>query len=168
VPALLHLALLAQPLSELLQVVDEDYATRWTALAKTAPLVGLFEARDTTEVLARFARELGQGDRAADGPATALHAWVLVRVEMLLPPPERVAGSSWFGPLLAHDSLDLLALQAMGVDGPVRAPLVDVALRAAAATGATERLLADQLPCGCGPSGGIGALLRYAGQPGAR
>ena len=127
-------------------------------------MVGLLEARDTTEVLARFDRELGQGDRAADGPATALHAWALVRVEMLLPPPERVAGSSWFGPLLAHNSLDLLVLQAMGVDGPVRAPW------------STSPCARPPPPYVCWPTnslwvrptGGIGALLRYAGQPGAR
>jgi hypothetical protein len=40
--------------------------------------------------------------------------------------------------------------------------------RAAAATGATVRLLADQLPSECGPTGGIGAVLRYPGQPGDR
>jgi hypothetical protein len=51
----------------------------------------------------------------------------------------------------------------MGVGVPVRAPLVDVSLRAAAASGAAVRLLANQVPDGCGPSGGIGALLRYAG-----
>jgi hypothetical protein len=59
-------------------------------------------------------------------------------------------------------------LQAMGVAAPARAPLVDVALRAAAASGASVRLLANQLPDGCGPTGGIGALLRYAGQVGDR
>lgn len=56
----------------------------------------------------------------------------------------------------------------MGVGAPARAPLVDVALRAAAASGASARLLANQLPDGCGPTGGIGALLRYAGQVGDR
>ena len=62
----------------------------------------------------------------------------------------------------------LQQLQAMGVGAPARAPLVDVALRAAAASGASVRLLANQLPHGCGPTGGIGALLRYAGQVGDR
>ena len=56
----------------------------------------------------------------------------------------------------------------MGVGAPVRAPLVDVALRAAAASGATVRLLANQLPDGCGPTGGIAALLRYTGRAGDR
>jgi hypothetical protein len=46
--------------------------------------------------------------------------------------------------------------------------LVDVALRAAAASGATVRLLANQLPDGCRPTGGIGALLRYTGRAGDR
>lgn len=56
----------------------------------------------------------------------------------------------------------------MGVGAPARAPMVDVALRAAAASGASARLLTNQLPHGCGPTGGIGALLRYAGQVGDR
>jgi hypothetical protein len=56
----------------------------------------------------------------------------------------------------------------MGVAVPVQAPLVDVTLRAAAASGASVRLLANQLPDGCGPTGGIGALLRCAGQVGDR
>jgi hypothetical protein len=58
-----------RPVSELLQVVDGEYDSLDSALAKAAPLVDLLEARDTTQVLAGFARELGQGDRAADGPA---------------------------------------------------------------------------------------------------
>jgi hypothetical protein len=81
-------------------------------------------------VLAGFARELGQGDRAADGPAAVQHALALARVETLLLQPGRVAGSAWFGPLLAQNALDPPAPQAMGVAGPVRsgAPLVDVVL----------------------------------------
>ena len=87
--------------SELLQVVDGEYDSLDGALAKAAPLVDLLEARDTTQVLAGFARELGQGDRAVDGPAATLNALALARVETLLQ-PGRVAGSAWFGPLLAR------------------------------------------------------------------
>jgi hypothetical protein len=151
--------------SELLQVVDGEYDSLDGALAKAAPLVDLLEARDTTQVLAGFARELGQRDRAADEPAATLNALALARVETLLLQPGRGAGSAWFGPLLGRTThLTPRALHAMGVDGPVGRPW-STSPCAAAATGATVRLLADQLPSGCGPTGGIGALLRYAGQP---
>jgi hypothetical protein len=89
-------------------------------------------------------------------------------VSTLLLQPEGVTGDAWFGPSPAQSALDPPALHARGVGAPVRAPLVDVALRAAAASGATVRLLGNQLPDGCGPTGGIGALLRYAGRPGDR
>jgi hypothetical protein len=64
--------------------------------------------------------------------------------------------------------LGLQVLHATGVDAPVRAPLVDVALRAAATSGATVRLLANQYPRRVRPTGGIAALLRYAGRAGDR
>ncbi|HEV3496061.1 MAG TPA: hypothetical protein VHA34_06920, partial [Actinomycetes bacterium] len=105
-------------------------------------------------------------DRAADGPAATLRALAKAQVGTLLLQPGTVTGDAWFGPSPGLNALDPRALQAMGVGAPVRAPLVDVALRAAPAGGATVRLLANQLPDGCGPTGGIGALLRYAGQVG--
>jgi hypothetical protein len=89
-------------------------------------------------------------------------------VSTLLLQPGAVIGDAWFGPSPAQIALDPQQLQAMGIGAPVRAPLVDVALRAAAASGASARLLANQLPHGCGPTGGIGALLRYAGRAGDR
>jgi peptide subunit release factor 1 (eRF1) len=153
---------------ELLQVVDGEYGSLDAALARAAPLLDLLEARDTTEVLAAFGRELGQADRAADGPAATLQALANAQVSTLLLQPGGVIGDAWFGPSSAQNALHPQALHAMGVHAPVRAPLVDVALRAAAASGATVRLLANQLPDGCGPTGGIGALLRYAGRAGDR
>lgn len=153
---------------ELLQVVDGEYDSLDAALAKATPLLDLLEARDTTEVLAAFGRELGQDDRAVDGPGATLQALANAQVSTLLLQPEDVSGDAWFGPSPAQNALDPQALHAMGVGAPVRAPLVDVALRAAAASGATVRLLANQLPDGCRPTGGIGALLRYTGRAGDR
>jgi peptide subunit release factor 1 (eRF1) len=153
---------------ELLQVVDGEYDSLDAALAKATPLLDLLEARDTTEVLAAFGRELGQDDRAVDGPGATLQALANAQVSTLLLQPEDISGDAWFGPSPAQNALDPQALHAMGVGAPVRAPLVDVALRAAAASGATVRLLANQLPDGCGPTGGIGALLRYTGRAGDR
>lgn len=148
---------------ELLQVVDGEYGSLDAALAKAAPLLDLLEARDTTATLTAFGRELGQADRAANGPAATLQALANAQVSTLLLQPGAITGDAWFGPSPAQIALDPQALQAVGVGTPARAPLVDVALRAAAASGAAVRLLADQLPDGCGPTGGIGALLRYAG-----
>jgi hypothetical protein len=153
---------------ELLQVVDGEYGSLDAALAKAAPLLDLLEARDTTAALAAFGRELSQADRAANGPAATLQALANTQVSTLLLQPGAVTGDAWFGPSPAQIALDPQELQAMGVGAPARAPLVDVALRAAAASGASVRLLANQLPHGCGPTGGIGALLRYAGQVGDR
>ena len=48
-------------------------------------------------------------------------------------------------------------LKDLGVADPIRAPLVDVALRAALGTGAGVRLI----PGAGGPSGSIGAILRW-------
>ena len=153
---------------ELLQAVDGEYGSLDAALAKAAPLLDLLEARDTTAALADFGRELGQADRAANGPAATLQALADAQASTLLLQPGAVIGDAWFGPSPTQNALDLQALDAMGVGAPAKAPLVDVALRAAAASGATVRLLADQLPDGCGPTGGIGALLRYAGPTGDR
>jgi hypothetical protein len=153
---------------ELLQVVDGEYGSLDAALAKAAPLLDLLEARDTTAALAAFGRELGQADQAANGPAATLQALANAQVSTLLLQPGAVTGDAWFGPSPAQIALDPQELQAIGVGTPARAPLVDVALRAAAASGASARLLANQLPDGCGPTGGIGALLRYAGQVGDR
>jgi peptide subunit release factor 1 (eRF1) len=153
---------------ELLQVVDGEYGSLDAALAKAAPLLDLLEARDTTAALTAFGRELGQADRAANGPAATLQALANSQVSTLLLQPGAVTGDAWFGPSPAQIALDPQELQAMGVGAPARAPLVDVALRAAAASGASVRLLANQLPDGCGPTGGIGALLRYTAQFGDR
>jgi peptide subunit release factor 1 (eRF1) len=153
---------------ELLQVVEGEYGSLDAALAKAAPLLDLLEARDTTAMLAAFGRELGQADRAANGPAATLQALANSQASTLLLQSGAVTGDAWFGPFPAQIALDPQELQAMGVGAPARAPLVDVALRAAAASGASVRLLANQLPHGCGPTGGIGALLRYAGHVGDR
>jgi hypothetical protein len=153
---------------ELLQVVDGEYGSLDAALAKAAPLLDLLEARDTTRALTAFGRALGQAERAANGPAATLQALANAQVSTLLVQPGAAIGDAWFGPSPAQIALDPQPLQAMGVGAPTRAPLVDVTLRAAAASGAAVRLLANQLPDGCGPTGGIGGLLRYAGQVGDR
>jgi hypothetical protein len=72
-----------------------------------------------------------------------------------------VLGAS--GDLAGRYLLGPQVLHAMVVDAPVRAPLVDDALRAAATSGATVRLLANQFPDGAGPPAESG---RCCGTPG--
>ena len=115
-------------------------------------------AEDTRAVLAKFAEERGQGDRAADGPDETLQALAAAQVDVLLvaddPDDERTA---WFGPEPVHVSATATALRDLGVDDPVSARLVDVAVRAALGTGAGVRVV----PAGAGVAGGIGAVLRW-------
>jgi hypothetical protein len=91
---------------ELLQVVDGEYGSLDAALAKAAPLLDLLEARDTTAMLAAFGRELGQADRAANGPAATLQALASSQVSTLLLQPGAVTGDAWFGPSPAQIALD--------------------------------------------------------------
>jgi len=121
-------------------------------------LVATVVAADTKDLLAKFREERGQADRAADGPTDTLTALSKSQVEVLLvhadPDDTRTA---WFGREaipVAERSTDLTDLAvADAQDGP----LVDVALRAALGTGAGIRII----PGAGGPTGGIGAILRW-------
>jgi hypothetical protein len=115
-------------------------------------------AEDTVAVLQEYARERGQLDRAAAGPAETLAALSEGRVDVLLvhddPDDPRVA---WFaaGSLLASD--DHASLAAAG-NGDIReARLVDVAVRGALLTSATVRVVPEHGPL----DHGIGAVLRW-------
>lgn len=115
-------------------------------------------AADTKALLAKFKEERGQADRAVEGPADTLAALSRSQVEVLLvhadPDDTRTA---WFGGdavPVAERSPDLTDL---GVENAAEGPLVDVALRAALGTGAGIRVI----PGAGGPSGGIGAILRW-------
>jgi hypothetical protein len=121
-------------------------------------LVATAVAADTKDLLAKFREERGQADRAADGPADTLAALSKSQVEVLLvhadPDDSRTA---WFGRdaiPVAERATDLTDL---GVPDAQNGPLVDVALRAALGTGAGIRMI----PGAGGPTGGIGAILRW-------
>ena len=115
-------------------------------------------ATDTVQLLEKFREELGQGDRAADGPEATVAALAMAQVEVLLvhedPDDDRRA---FFGPDPSAVGLKAGDLAALGVDQPAEAPLVDVAVRAALSTGAGIRVV----PAGQGPTGGLGAILRW-------
>jgi len=114
---------------------------------------------DTQRLLSKFREELGQADRAADGPADTVAALARAQVEVLLVRPDandpRIA---LYGPEPALLGLEPDDLRAMAVDDPSEGPLQDVAVRAALGTGAGVRLL----PEGDLPTGRLGGILRWA------
>jgi len=121
-------------------------------------LVATAAAADTAALLAKFLEERGQADRAADGPAATLEALSRAQVEVLLVHADPDDGrEAWFGPEALPVAVRPDELKDFGVAEPTRAPLVDVALRAALGTGAGVRLI----PGAGGPAGGIGAILRW-------
>ncbi|SRR5581483_7682336 len=121
-------------------------------------LVATMVATDTKDLLAKFKEERGQGDRAADGPAATLDALSRSQVEVLLvhadPDDTRTA---WFGAPAIPVAERAPDLTELGVADARDGALVDVALRAALGTGAGIRIV----PGAGGPTGGIGAILRW-------
>ena len=128
-------------------------------LERVREQVAALVERDSEGFLAKLREELGQSDRAADGPADTLAALRQAQVEVLLVRPDvndpRVA---LYGPEPALVGLAPDDLRAMGVEDPQEGPLQDVAVRAALGTGAGVRLV----PEGDLPTGRLGAILRWA------
>ena len=126
--------------------------------ADAVKLVATAVAHDTSEFIAKFREELGQHDRAANGPEEVVSALCEGRVDVLLihddPDDERTA---WIGPEGAHIALELGPLKEMGVDAPVEARLPDALLRAAVGTSAKVRVVPAATVLNCG----VGAILRW-------
>jgi Bacterial archaeo-eukaryotic release factor family 2 len=144
----------------LLREVGGELADLDQVLAAGRPLAAeLARARNQT-VLARFAAERGQRDRAVEGvPATAA-ALAEARVETLLLVPEAVEGrTAWFGPAPFQLATEPEALGPVGVDDPVQARLADVLLRAVFGGGGEARLVAGNRPER--PAEGVGGLVRW-------
>ena len=115
--------------------------------------------RQTEAVVAKFAEERGQHDRATEGVGTTVSALAMAQVAGLLIDPAALEGrQGWFGPEPTQLATDRQALAAMGVSSPAQAPLADVVVRAALGTGAGVRVV----PSDRAPSAGVGALLRWA------
>jgi hypothetical protein len=114
--------------------------------------------REATEaLLARFAEERGQHDKAVEGMDHTARALARAQVAMLLIADSDDGRSLWLGPgpaLLAPGDRDLKEL---GVDSPEQGPANDVLVRAALGTGAGVRVLDDADPL----ADGVGALLRW-------
>ena len=115
--------------------------------------------RETTEgLLARFAEERGQHDKAVEGVEATARALARAQVAILLIADEAgVDRSLWFGlnpVLLAPTDQELKEL---GVDSPEHDPARDVLVRATLGTGAAIRVLEE----GEEAEEGVGALLRW-------
>lgn len=120
-------------------------------------IVETVSARETVAVLEEFHEQLGRRDRAVEGVEAVLRAFRQGQVAVLLlhddPDDTRRACFTPQGNLVASDPAELAGAGGSVVDGR----LADVALRAAAMTGAGVRLV----PRAGGPLEGIGALLRW-------
>jgi hypothetical protein len=122
-------------------------------------LVASVVAERTVGLLRAFEEEVGQADRAVNGPADTLGALARAQVDVLLvhddPDDDRVAFAG-DDPLAA--ALRAEDLRDLGTDGVREARLVDVLLRAAFASGAGVRMV----PHAGRLVGGVGALLRWS------
>jgi hypothetical protein len=122
-------------------------------------LVRTAAAERLAGVLATFAEERGQHDRAADGPAAVVSALQLATVETLLVAGDAEGRTAWVGPDPGHLALQRDELSAgMGVAEPVEAALVDACVRAALGTGAAVAVVPATTV-----QGGLGAILRHTG-----
>jgi hypothetical protein len=121
-------------------------------------LAATVAAEDTVEFLRQFKQERGQRHLGAEGAKATIAALAAARVDTLLihddPDDSRTA---WFGPEPGMVAETAQALSDMGVDDPQAARLVDVAIRAAFATGAAVRIV----PSVGSVQEGIGAILRF-------
>ena len=130
--------------------VRDDAVRRWVRTAV---------AEDTVAVLQLFEQERGQNDRAADGASATLAALRESRVDLLLVHDDgsdtRLAYYLDDDPTQVSEDLDSVA--ALNLGRPRQGRLIDVAIRAALATGAGVRVVPNAGPV----SDGIGAILRW-------
>jgi len=122
-----------------------------------ADVVGRARDERLDAIMAKFDEEMGQRDLAVEGAGETVAALARAQVEVLLVRDTDDEAPAWIGPeptMLAFERADL---EALGVDDPREARLVDALVRAALDTSAGVCLLRD----GRGPASGIGALLRW-------
>ena len=123
-------------------------------------LIATTAAADTVALLQKFKEELGQRDRAVDGAADTAAALSRAQVDVLLVPADEDEGDGtmWVGadPTQLGRSAD--DVRHLGDEAPFEAPMVDALVRSAFGTGAGVRVV----PRSSAPTGGIGAVLRWA------
>lgn len=126
-------------------------------VGEPARLVDTVVAEETVAVLEEFKEECGQDDRATDGPARTVEALQAAMVATLLVHDDaRDERMAWFGPEAVHVALESRTLEAMGVEHPQQARLVDVCIRAAVSTSADVRMVPAAVI-----TDGVAAILRY-------
>jgi Bacterial archaeo-eukaryotic release factor family 2 len=146
----------------LVHKIGGEFQDLGPALERADETAAELAAEDAGRVLARFAEERGQHDRAADGVEATVTALTKAQVATLLLNPETTAGRvAYFGDQPEHVALDRDTLVSMGAITPVEARLTDVLVRATVGTGAGVWLAE---PGEDGPSEGVGALLRWPDQ----
>jgi hypothetical protein len=127
-------------------------------------------AGQLTELLATYAEERGQADRAADGIEATVTALQSGQVQTLLLTDATAGGrrvvdeeddrTLWYGPEPTMLATSRQALEGLGIDEIEQGPLVDVMLRAALGTSADVRLVPADAEGR--PTEGVGAVLRWA------
>lgn len=147
--------------ADLLTEVQGDYRTLDEALRRSGQVVADVAEEDTRALLDAYLAGQGSDRLSAAGPQAALAALREGRAEALLVDPTQVGeDQAWFGPELMQAAESEAELKTVGVLDGRTAPLVDVAVRAAAGTAARVRIM----PAGTtelAPTG-IGVLLRYS------
>ena len=117
-------------------------------------------ARQTRAAMEAFGGAVAQRDHAVEGPDETVAALAEGRVALLLvdddPDDDRTA---WIGPGAAEVGATGEDLEAMGVEEPREARLVDACIRAAVGTGAIVRVVPGT--AASSPERGVGALLRW-------
>jgi len=145
----------------LIEVVGGELGSIDEVLEEAERLAADTAEADTGALLDEFERERGQRDRAADGAEATFEALAMGQVRVLLVGNVRDDGqSAWFGEEFGQVALNREDLIVQGTT-PVEGRLVDVAVRAALGTGAEVRVLSPNTDAR-GPSGGLGAVLRYS------
>jgi hypothetical protein len=139
--------------------VPGQHRDREHALRLADRLVAHRVEADASALLDAYREEMGQGERATCGRTATLAALLIGQVDTLLLCPARTARqSAWFGPRISAVAADPGTLRAAGIPDPIRAPLADVAIRAAIGTGSAVRIV----PAGIEPlADGLGATLRF-------
>ena len=128
---------------------------------RIADTIALHAAQATLDLLADFGQERGQDKRACDGVKDVVACLRKAQVQTLLITTDVEPDAMlWFGPEPTMLGLTREEVVALGADKPRQGPLVEVLMRAAAATGADVQLVPHQPEQA--PRGGVGALLRYA------
>jgi peptide subunit release factor 1 (eRF1) len=125
-----------------------------------AAVAGLI-ARRIDQTLERFQEERGQEDLAADGLEPTMAALRMAQVETLLLRSSGLEEPAWFSPSdMTQGATRRGTLEETGINDVAQASTDEVLVRLALGTGAAVCVI-PQLGEEHGPTGGVGAILRY-------